>query len=181
MTIVARFALVCGVGAVIVGCSNQSAPPPASAPAASAPVATAPLTATPRVSINEVMVSLVDHAGHELWNVEKDGKHPKTNADWIVIEEHAVQMVAAGPAITVGGTGPSDAVWVKSPDWQKHAQALSDAGADALKAAKAKNYDALVTANGKIVESCENCHKQFKPALPTEGITHAHTHEADTE
>jgi hypothetical protein len=45
-----------------------------------------------------------------------------------------------------------------------------------LKAAKAKNFENLVAANGKIVESCDNCHKQFKPDLPTEGITHAHTH-----
>ena len=123
-------------------------------------------------------VALVDHAGHALWDVEHEGKAPKTEADWLVVEEHAVQMVAAGPAITVGGTGPSDAVWVASPDWLKHAQALSDAGAEALAAAKAKNFAALVNANSHLVESCENCHKQFKPALPTEGITHAHAHES---
>ena len=62
-----------------------------------------------------VMVALVDHAGHNLWKFEQEGKAPKTDADWQVVWEHAVQIAAAGAAITVGGTGPSDADWVKSP------------------------------------------------------------------
>ena len=157
---------------LVAACSNAPAPAASTAPAASA----AAMTAKPEVSINAVMVALVDHAGHQLWEAEHEGRAPKTKADWEVIQEHAIQLVAAGPAITVGGTGPSDAVWVKSPDWQKHAQAMSDAGAQALAAAKSENLDALIAANGKLVESCENCHKQFKPALPTEGLTHQHAH-----
>jgi cytochrome c556 len=121
------------------------------------------------------MVALVDHAGHQLWNVEVEGKAPKTDADWENVEEHAVQIAAAGPAITVGGTGPSDAVWVKSRSWQAHAQRMSDAGVAAMNAAKSKNFNALVTANGQLVESCVGCHKEFKPDLPTEGILHSHT------
>jgi hypothetical protein len=135
----------------------------------------APTTTKPDVSINAVMVALVDHAGHQLWNVEVEGKAPKTDADWENVQEHAVQIAAAGPAITVGGTGPSDAVWVKSPSWQAHAQRMSDAGVAAMNAAKSKNFKALVTANGRLVESCVGCHKEFKPDLPTEGILHTHT------
>jgi cytochrome c556 len=120
------------------------------------------------------MVALVDHAGHNLWNVEQEGKAPKTDADWQVVWEHAVQIAAAGPAITVGGTGPSDAMWVKSPSWHTYAQRMSDAGVAARNAATSKNFAALVTANGQLVESCVNCHKEFKPTLPTEGILHTH-------
>lgn len=69
-----------------------------------------------------------------------------------------------------------DAVWVKSADWTKHAQELSDAALKAVNASKAKNFDALVQANGQIVSSCESRHKQFKPDLPTEGIVHTHAH-----
>ena len=36
--------------------------------------------------------------------------------------------------------------------------------------------EALVAANGRLVEACEGCHKQFKPALPSEGIMHSHVH-----
>ena len=168
-----RFAFL-GVGALLlVGCSNppaqQAAPVPEAAPAAPAPIA-------PKVSINAMMVALVDHASHNLWNVEKEGMAPKTDADWAVVQEHAVQLVAAGPAITAGGTGAKDAGWSQAPTWRAHAQAMSDAGAAALTAAQGKNLNALVEANGRLVESCEGCHKEFKPDLPTEGIVHAHGH-----
>ena len=50
------------------------------------------------------------------------------------------------------------------------------AGMAALRAGETKNKEALVAANGQLVETCEGCHKQFKPALPSEGIMHTHTH-----
>jgi cytochrome c556 len=121
------------------------------------------------------MVALVDHAGHTLWEVEQEGHAPKTDSDWKNVVEHAVQIAAAGPAITVGGTGPSDAVWVTNPSWLSSAQRMSDAGVAAMNAAKSKNFSALVKANGELVESCVACHKAFKPDLPTEGILHSHT------
>jgi hypothetical protein len=36
--------------------------------------------------------------------------------------------------------------------------------------------EALVAANGQLVDACEGCHKEFKPQLPSEGIVHAHAH-----
>jgi hypothetical protein len=158
-------------GLFVSGCNTSAQQESASSRAADEGV---PTTAKPEVSINAVMVALVDHAGHQLWNVELEGKAPKTDADWENVQEHAVQIAAAGPAITVGGTGPSDAVWVKSRSWQSYAQRMSDAGVAAMDAAKSKNFSALVKANGQLVESCVGCHKEFKPELPTEGIVHSH-------
>ena len=171
-TTVLKFGML-GVGALFLSACSGPAPQEAAPPPAAVEQA-APTTAKPEVSINEVMVALVDHAGHNLWKVEQEGKAPKTDADWQNVWEHAVQIAAAGPAITVGGTGPSDADWVKSPSWHTYAQQMSDAGVAARNAAKSKNFEALVTANGQLVESCESCHKEFKPALPTEGIVHSH-------
>jgi hypothetical protein len=53
--------------------------------------------------------------------------------------------------------------WVQSPDWRKDAQAMSDAAMSAMNAAKGKNFEELIAANGKIVETCEACHKQSNP------------------
>ena len=165
------------LGLGVLCLSACSSPPPQQAAPAPAPVEqTAPTTAKLNVSINEVMVALIDHAGHNLWDVEKEGKAPKTDAAWQVVQEHAVQLAAAGPAITVGGAGPRDAEWVKAPSWHTNAQRMSDAGVAALNAAKSKDLKALITANGQLVESCEQCHKEFKPDLPTEGIVHSHAH-----
>jgi cytochrome c556 len=155
-----------------------SSPPPSPAPqAAPEPVVTtpaAPAAISPSVSINAMMVDLVDHAGHNLWEAERQGKAPKRDADWANVEEHAVQLVAAASAITVGGSGPNDTVWVGTPSWRVHAQKMADAAAEAVSAAQAKKLEALVAANGKLVESCEGCHKEFKPSLPSEGPVHRH-------
>lgn len=160
-------------GMLLTACSTAAPPPPA---ASTAPAETGSTAAVPEVSLNVVMVALVDHAAHNLWEAEREGKAPKSDADWANIVEHAVQIAAAGPAITVGGTGANDAVWVKTPSWRSHAQRMSDAGVAALKAANSRNLDSLVAANGQLVEACEACHKEFKPALPTEGIVHGHAH-----
>jgi cytochrome c556 len=120
----------------------------------------------------------VDHAGHALWDAEQEGKAPKTDADWENIAEHAVQLTAAGTLITLPGTGVNDRAWTQEANWQKWSRAMADAGLAALKASEAKSQEALVAANGQLVESCEGCHKEFKPDIPSEGIAHKHMHAA---
>src|SRR6187549_2157215 len=97
---------VLGIGLLLTSACSTPAPQQTAAPPVAAEPA-APTLATPLVSINEVMVAVVDHAAHNLWDVEQPGKAPKSDADWGVIHEHAVQLAAAGPEISVGGTGPS--------------------------------------------------------------------------
>jgi hypothetical protein len=154
--------LAAGCGAPV------NTPPPAAQVTAAAPAILSP------VSINAEMVRIVDHASHQLWNAEKSDMAPKTDADWENIVEHATQVAAAGALIRLEGTGPNDRTFVQQPDWQKFAAAVSTAGVAALKAAEARNQEALVAANGQLVEACESCHKRFKPSLPSEGINHSH-------
>ena len=130
----------------------------------------------PPVSINAMMVALIDHAAHGLWDVEKEGNAPKTDVAWEEIREDATQLAVAGTLIQLGGTGLSDAGWVAKPTWKKHSQALTAVALVAVSAAQRKNMAALVKANGDLTDVCENCHNEFKPALPTEGIAHTHRH-----
>jgi len=167
--------LISALGAYLAaGCgapTEQAQPSAQSGPAArSVPTVQSP------VSINAEMVRVVDHAAHQLWNAEREGMAPKTDADWENIVEHATQIAAAGALIRLEGTGPNDRTFVQQADWQKFGAAISDAGLAALKAAEAKSQGALVSANGQLVEACEGCHKRFKPELPSEGITHSHAH-----
>ena len=117
----------------------------------------------PAVSINAVMVALVDHAGHVVWDAEQPARAPKTDADWAELEHHAIQLAASGPLIALGGTGQADPGWAQSPDWQKYSQELTNAGLVVLAAVRSKNQENLVKANGQLVEVCESCHKEFKP------------------
>jgi hypothetical protein len=60
-----------------------SAPAEKSQPSAQSPspASGAPAVQSP-VSINAEMVRIVDHAAHQLWNVEKQGQALKTDPDW---------------------------------------------------------------------------------------------------
>ena len=168
-----RVAMFLGAAAV---CFGGCASPPEKA---SAPSATAQASApgfTPAVSINALMVAMVDNAGHVLWDVEKDGFAPKNDADWLELEDHAVQLAAAGSLIQLGGTGQADAGWAQQVGWKTSAQAMTNAALADLSAAKARNLEGVIKANGDLVASCESCHKAFKPALPTEGIAHQRPH-----
>ena len=56
-------------------------------------------------------------------------------------------------------------------------RAVGDGGLPAREGEReAKSQEALVAPNGQLVESCEGCHKEFKPDLPSKGITHKHMH-----
>jgi hypothetical protein len=130
------------------------------------------LLVPPAVSINELMVAWIDHSGHELWDVEPEGRAPKTEADWRAVERHATQLAASGTLTALGGTGQADAGWARSPLWKKYSQELTHAGLSALAAARSRNFEQLLKANGQLVDVCEGCHNEFKPAVPTEGKTH---------
>jgi len=166
------------VGGVVVAAlmvASCSAPKQEQAAPAAAPAPTPPVVKLP-VSLNAAMVRLVDHSAHDLWDIEQPGRQPKTENDWENVEHHATQVVLAGATIRLEGTGVHDREWVMDEKWQAAAKAMSDAGVAALAAAEARNFEGVVAANGQLAESCESCHKEFKPSLPSEGIIHKHTH-----
>lgn len=120
------------------------------------------------VSLNAVMVALVDHASEPIW---LDAYHPPTtDAGWREAEHHAYQAAISGKLIQLSGTGPNDANWVANADWIRMSNEMSSAGMDALAAVKAKNIDQLTLAGDRLVAACESCHKAFKPDLPSMGI-----------
>jgi hypothetical protein len=173
MQMTKRMLFLLGVSAVLMGGCNggveqtQTGQQEAQQPAAQ-PVA----AVTPAMSINEVMVAWIDHSGHELWDVEGEGRAPKTDEQWREVERHATQIAASGTLIALGGTGQADPGWAQSPFWKKFSQEMTNAGIAARDAARSKNFESLVKANGQLVEVCESCHKEFKPDLPTEGRAH---------
>jgi len=166
-SITRRLGLLLGMVALLIYGCNAGAPEQPAQPA-SPPASVVP----PAVSINAVMVSWIDHSGHELWDTEKRGNAPKNDADWRRLERHAIQLAAAGTLISLGGTGEYDREWSQRPGWKTQAQALTDAAVASLNAVRSKNFEAVVTANGRLTDTCERCHEEFKPSLPTEGIVH---------
>jgi hypothetical protein len=123
-----------------------------------------------QTSINAVMVDLVDHAAHNIWDASY--AEVLNGRDWQEVEQHAIQLVASGTLMSLGGTGPQDRGWVASPVWQEWSRKLIDSGLSAQAAVKATDQKALETAGDVLVQTCIGCHQAFKPDLPTEGILH---------
>jgi len=167
------FGALLGVGALVLlaGCAGgveETAAPAATTQAI--PVPTAPVL--PAVSVNALMVALTDHSAHVIWDVAET--RPQTDHEWLELEYHAIQLAGAGTLISLGGTGPADAGWARLPGWTRFAQDLTDGGVAALAAARARNVDGILAAGDDIVATCEGCHKEFKPEVPTEGLLHEH-------
>jgi hypothetical protein len=178
MPIVRQVAIGFGI-AFLAACSSQQsapsgeapAPAPAPAPAATASPAT-PIQELP-VSLNAVMVGMVNNVTKELFAVGNaireggSGKPPKTDADWREVEYHAYQLIVAGRIIQVPGTGPRDREWTANPAWKPFADALTDLGNQMLQKAQAKTTDGFVELNDRLIDNCEGCHRVFKPDIPT--------------
>jgi hypothetical protein len=121
-------------------------------------------------SINALMVALVDHAAHEIW--EAASAERLTGRDWQTVEQHAFQLVASGALISLEGTGPHDKAWVTTPAWQDFARKLTAGGLAALDAVQKSDQRALHAAGQTIVDTCFGCHDMFKPDAPSEGLMH---------
>ena len=154
----------------LAGCSQGApevaqAPPEAAATTASAPAPTLP------VSLNAIMVGMIDHASDSIFDVG-NGKTPKTDDEWRDVEYHAYQMAVGGKLMQLAGTGPKDAEWVAQAEWKRQADALSTVGMEALKLAQAKDAKGFFDVGNKLVDTCNGCHAEFKPEIPTMGILH---------
>ena len=161
-------ALSTAIALLLAGCASpaeQTTPDASSAPVPLVPV-------PPALSINAMMVGLVDDASHEIWNASVEKTKPKTDEDWFHLQHHATKVALSGTLITIPGTGKADAGWVTKPEWIKFSKDLADAGLAALDATNKKDHAALSAAGDRLVTTCENCHKAFKGDIPSEGLIH---------
>ncbi len=126
----------------------------------------APVAQLP-VSLNEVMVALVNHAADPIWVAAWHS--PETDGDWRELERLSYQLEMAGALLTIPGTGPMDQQWTSDPGWRDYANQLREAGEGAVAAVQARDLEAISHSGDVIVEICEGCHFDFKPDMPTGG------------
>lgn len=123
------------------------------------------------VSINALMVTLIDHSAHYVWDYGSMEREI-TDEEWRTVEYYAIQLAGSGPLITLGGTGVMDMAWADSPLWVEYSRQMTSAAMLALDAARSKDKTLLLSVGDVLVASCEGCHQAFKPELPTEGLSH---------
>ena len=138
---------------------------PAEAPASAAPPASPAAAAyAPVVSLNEIMVYVVDTHSNEIWDA---AMAPPTNDDgWKALQRAAIAVAAAGSLTRVSGNGPKDQQWTEQADWAKYSQAMSDAGLAAVTAVRSRNVTEIASAGDRLVVTCIDCHREYKLDVP---------------
>lgn len=116
----------------------------------------------PLVSVMELMEQTVTPASNTLWDA---WEAPTDDAQWQALEEAAITLLVAGQALALGGTGPRDGEWARSPAWRAYNEAMIGATVEALNAVRARDHDALLDAGDALYPPCEVCHQQFNPAV----------------
>lgn len=117
------------------------------------------------ISLNEVMVALVNQAADPIWTAAWN--NPQTEADWRELERLAYQIQLGGAMLKIPGTGPLDDAWTDNPQWQEYAEQLSQDGAAAVRSVRSRDITLMGNVGAGLVETCEACHRAFKPDLPT--------------
>lgn len=128
-----------------------------------------------QTSINAIMVAMIDWSAHEIW--EAAYADTLTGRNWLTTKQYAVELLAAGTLVSLGGTGRRDMEWAREQAWQVWTAQLIDESKRALQAIEAQDKSRLRAAADQLVYICEGCHAAFKPDTPTEGILHVPHHE----
>jgi hypothetical protein len=122
----------------------------------------APAAPAQAPTMKQLMLDLIHPASNDiLLAVYRGG--PSDDKEWSAVRRSALSLAESGDLLTRR---------MDSSDWKNAAKLLADAGAEAYKAAEAKDAKALAAVTVRLDASCTTCHKQFRPnVFPREGAS----------
>jgi hypothetical protein len=106
-------------------------------------------------SMSDLMVKIIYPASDALFYIES--RTPKTDAEWTALEGQALMLAESANLLMLPGRARDQ------KQWMADSKLMLDAGAAAVKAAKAKNVEAIVALSDQLYESCTACHKHYRP------------------
>jgi hypothetical protein len=139
-------------------------------------------------TVKDIMDSMVDPSADALWDsvatiVSASGteeRAPHTDEEWKNVRDHAIRLVEAtnlllipdrhvakpgekaeNPEVELAPEEIEKRINEDRASWINLAHGLHDAALPALKAAEARNPQALFDAGDQIDAACENCHQKY--------------------
>ncbi len=106
-------------------------------------------------TMSDLMVKIIYPASDALFYIES--RTPKSDAEWTVLEGQALMVAESANLLMLPGRARDQKQWLAD------ATLMLDAGAAAVKAAKAKNVEAIAALSDQLMESCTSCHKNYRP------------------
>ena len=80
---------------------------------------------------------------------------PQNDAEWAEVETSAALLIESANLMLEGPRA------VDTTEWPKMAQQMAAAGQQALKAARAKSADQVLTVGEAVNITCDNCHGRY--------------------
>lgn len=122
----------------------------------------------PRVSLLDVMRASIETASAGIGSAQFAER--LSDAEWLLVEQDAVNLAAGAALVAVPGVGPKDASWVANPDWQVWSLELQTTAIEVREAARAKSLERLAAGGDRLQQVCVACHDKYRPAIPSDGI-----------
>ncbi len=118
-----------------------------------------------KVSLNvkELMQSVIDPPADVFWGasgtiVTADGEEdrsPTTDAGWEAAVSAAATLAEGANLLMLPGRG------LEEPEWIEYAQQLAGASLAAMKAAQARDKEAVFATGEQVYLACRACHKKY--------------------
>jgi cytochrome c556 len=122
---------------------------------AASAVAQAPAPPQPVATMNQLMLDVIYPTSNAIFYVQRNP--PKNDQEWNTLRGAALTLAESGNLLMMSSRARDQG------DWMRDAKLLVDTGADAWKAAQAKDLDAIVALNDRLYAACVTCHEQYRP------------------
>ena len=124
---------------------------------------TKPPTFKPVANVQQLMQATIDPAADVLFEavgtiISTSGVQeiaPKNEEEWTTVRNNALTLAESGNLLMIGDRARDQGEWIKM------SQALVDVAVVALRAAEAKNPEALFEAAGEVYGVCQQCHSRY--------------------
>jgi hypothetical protein len=142
---------------LLAGAALAQAPPN---PAPDSPNQT-PVPASPYRNVgnmSRLMIDIIYPTSDAIFYVDRD--EPKTEVQWNALASQALILAESGNLLMMPGRARDQGNWIAD------SKLMIDAGAEAYRAARAKDLDGVRAVNDKLYQSCVSCHTQYRPNYP---------------
>jgi len=106
-------------------------------------------------TMSQLMVDVIYPTSDDIFYIVT--RPPSNDAQWAAIQRSALTLAESANLLMMPGRARDQDKWITD------ARLLLDAGNLAFKAAKAKDFDALVALNEQLVTACTTCHQDYRP------------------
>ena len=142
-----RLILIAASLSALIACSSAPPPPPF----------------RPVADLKQLMQSVVEPAADEYWDAvgwieDAGGTHeiaPTTAEEWDAVRNHAYAIAESGNLMMLGNRAKDGG------EWMQQAVALVEAGQQAIRAAEARDKQAVFDAGAVVYDACTACHAKY--------------------